>query len=492
MTTSSENSASLHDQKLDAATQRIPESEFRTHRLRFLALALISALLLFPTLRGHGLAGYDDSFFAHEAKEMVRTGDWWNVRLNGEIIFEIPPLLVWLEAGSFKIFGIGDAAAKLPAVLLGYGTILLMYFLTLELTGDSWLSLFAMLVLASTQFFLKNAAHATTDVPFTFFFALVIFFGIKGLKNEKYLAVLGLPLGLALLTRSVVGLLALGIVLAHIILTKRYNLLRSPWLICGVAIALAVSSVWLVSQYRQHGTAYFSSHFRFIDSKLHVKSGSSHWTTIFNYPMALLKYYWPWLPFLVAGLLMEGRAAVKEKDQAAILLIVWVLGVLVPFSFAETRYPRYIMSVFPALSILSAMALNRWIPAVRRKIFFNLALAVGCLAIWLALLFPPKPRADDIIKLAPIAEANSSPDRRVIIYTYYGGRVDYLFQFIWYTSRYAQAPANLDDLAATLLRTERATAITDKQTYSKLLPLIPGKTPHILGESENLICFWVP
>lgn len=459
---------------------------------RFLVVALLSALLLFPSLRQRGLAGYDDSYFAHEGKEMVRTGDWWNVRFNGELILAHPPLFPWLVASSFKLFGISDAAAKLPSVLLGFGTILLMYFLTLEITGDAWLSVLAMLVLASTQFFLKNATHAMTDVPFTFFFALAIFLYVKGLKKNEYLTFLGLPLGLALLTRSVVGFLAIGIILAHLILTRRYRELQSPWLICGMALALILPASWYVSQYRLHGAAFLVSHLEFLNSKIHVASKTSYWATIFNYPLSLMKYYWPWLPFLVVGLVMEVRAAVREKDQTAILLVAWVLAVIVPFSFAQTRYPRYIMPVFPAFSILAAIALSRWLGEASRKFFFNVACALGCLAVCLSLLFPPKARADDILRVAPIAEANSSPDQRILIYTYEDGRTDYLYQFLWYSSRYAALPSSLDDLAATLLRSKKATVIIDKQSYSKLVPLIAGKTPKVLEESENLICFRLP
>jgi 4-amino-4-deoxy-L-arabinose transferase-like glycosyltransferase len=459
---------------------------------RFLLLALLVALLLFPSLRRPGLAGYDDSYFAHEGKEMVRTGDWWSVRFNGDFILSHPPLFPWMEAVSFKLFGVSDGAAKLPTAMLGFATILLMYFLTLELTGLQWLSLLAMLVLASTQFFLKNAMHAMTDVPFTFFFALTIFLYLKGLKNSGYLALMGLPLAAALLTRSVVGFLALGIIVAHLVLAKRYRFLLSPWLICGVALALAMASIWYVSQYRIHGAAFLVSHFQFLNSKLHVKSKPNAWTTIFNYPMALLKYYWPWLPFLLAGFVMEVRAWKKERDPVAILLIVWVLLVVVPFSLADTRYPRYIMAVFPPFSILSAIALHRVIPVARRTLFFNSACGLLCVAICLSSLFPPKSRADDIVKLAPIAEARGSADQRILIYTFEDGRSDYLYQFVWYSSRYAQLAANLDDLAATLRRTDHATVITDKQSFEKLLPLMAGRTPIVMAESQNLICFRLP
>jgi 4-amino-4-deoxy-L-arabinose transferase-like glycosyltransferase len=492
VTSPGDNSAFLQGQKLDAATKGIDKSEFRTHGLRFLTLALLSALLLFPSLRRQGLAGYDDAVYAHEGKEIVRTGDWWNIRFNGSLNFEYPPLFLWLEASSFKLFGVNDAAAKFPSALLGFGTILLVYFLTLELTGLLWLSLFAMLVLASTQFFLKNATHAMTDVPFTFFFTLAIFLYVKGLKSERYLALVGLPVALALLTRSVIGLLAIGIIAAHLVLTKRFKLLCSPWLISGLGFAVAVPSVWYLSQYQLHGPASFASHLRFVTSKIYVGSGAARWSSILNYPEALLKYYWPWLPFLVAGLFIEIRAMVRQRNEAASLLIAWVFLVLVPFSLVQTRYPRYIMPVFPAFSILAAIALDRSIPTAHRKTFFNSACVVGCLAIGLTLLFPPKARASDMIELVPVAEANSSPQQRVIIYSYEDGRSDYLNQFLWYSSRYAELAPDLSDLAAKLTRNEKSIFIVDNHSYGKLLQRASPETllrVRILGQSENFLCF---
>jgi hypothetical protein len=52
-----------------------------------------------------------------------------------------------------------------------------------------------------------------------------------------------------------------------------------------------------------------------------------------------------------------------------------------------------------------------------------------------------------------------------------------------------QGLAGYDDLAARLLRTDKATVIMDKRSYDRLLPLISGKTTQVLGESGNLICF---
>jgi 4-amino-4-deoxy-L-arabinose transferase-like glycosyltransferase len=464
----------------------------RNPKTYFFLLALLSAVLLFNSLHRGGLAGYDDAFFAHQGKEMVVSGDWWNVHFNGHLAFEYPPLYFWLEAMSFRVFGVNDFAAKFPTALCGLATILLVYFLTYELTGQIWLALLAMLVLMSTQFFVKNATHAMTDVPFTFFFTLTIFLYIKGLQKPAYLVFLGLPLGLALLTRSVVGLLAVGIIVAHLILTKRYEFLRSPWLAAGFLLAIALPAAWYGSQFHSHGAEVIQAHLRFVNSKIHVESASSNWTTVFNYPMALLKYYWPWLPFLLVGLALEARAMRETKDSVATLLIVWVLFIFVPFSFAQTRYPRYIMAVFPAFSILSAMALDRLIPVGQRELFLKSACAIAGLAVVLVPLFPAKARAADIRTLAPIADANCLPGQRVLFYTYENDRWDYQWQFLWYGHHYTDLASDVNDLASRVEAKEVTTVIVDKQSYEKLRNQVPSNVAQnwkILGESENLLCF---
>ncbi len=80
-------------------------------RVRFLTLVAIAAMLLFP-VRRPGLAGYDDCFFSHEAKEMVSTGARGNVRLNGQNILQVAPMFLWLQASSRKVFGVNDAAGS--------------------------------------------------------------------------------------------------------------------------------------------------------------------------------------------------------------------------------------------------------------------------------------------------------------------------------------------------------------------------------------------
>jgi len=150
------------------------------------------------------------------------------------------------------------------------------------------------------------------------------------------------------------------------------------------------------------------------------------------------------------------------------------------------------MAVFPAFSILSAIALDRLIPEARRDLFFKSGCAIGVLSVCLVLLFPAKTRAADIRALAPIADANSLPGQRLLIYTYENGRSDYQWQFLWYGHRYSDLATDLNDLASRVDAKEDTTVIVDKQSYEKLRHQVPSNTAQswkILGESENLLCF---
>ena len=88
---------------------------FRAPEGHVLFLAALSGVVLFANLHQGDLSGYDDAVYAHEAREVLRSGDWFTLKLNGYADFDKPPLFVWLVAISFKIFGVTDSAAKFPA-----------------------------------------------------------------------------------------------------------------------------------------------------------------------------------------------------------------------------------------------------------------------------------------------------------------------------------------------------------------------------------------
>jgi len=62
-----------------------------------------------------------DAVQAQIARNMLTSGDWVTARLDGIPYLEKSPLIYWLIAGSFKIFGATDVVARIPVVLAALG-----------------------------------------------------------------------------------------------------------------------------------------------------------------------------------------------------------------------------------------------------------------------------------------------------------------------------------------------------------------------------------
>src|SRR5215471_17750863 len=59
-----------------------------------------------------------DAVQAQIARNMLESGDWVTARLDGIAYLEKSPLIYWIMAVSFMIFGVHDWAARLPLALI--------------------------------------------------------------------------------------------------------------------------------------------------------------------------------------------------------------------------------------------------------------------------------------------------------------------------------------------------------------------------------------
>ena len=58
-----------------------------------------------------------DAMQAQVARNMLVSGDWVTPRLDGVVYLEKAPLIYWMIAVSYKIFGIHDWSARIPIAL---------------------------------------------------------------------------------------------------------------------------------------------------------------------------------------------------------------------------------------------------------------------------------------------------------------------------------------------------------------------------------------
>jgi 4-amino-4-deoxy-L-arabinose transferase-like glycosyltransferase len=453
----------------------------------------LASIILFSHLSEGGLDGYDDAFYAHEGKQMLITGDWWNVRFNGALNFEYPPMFIWLEALSMKVLGVSDFAAKFPSALSALLIILLVFFLAREMGGEFLPSICASWIMMLSQYFMKWAMHAMTDAPFTLFFTLSLYFYVKGLKRPNYLILCGPAIGAAIMTRSVIGFIPVGIIISHLIITgQRQRLLSirlSGRLLSGLLIGLSLPSVWYFSQYLSHGEQFLSAHTSFIGGKIFLDGNSEDrgfGFGLLEYPRLLLRFYWPWAPLMIIGLVTQARLAISRGESPAVLLTVWVSLVVAPFSLAEAKVLRYIMPAFPAFSILAAIPAARLISATRLKAHFRTAYVALTAAVLLIACFPnPLERAEDMIKLAPVVNSRTDPSQKVTIYTSHPG---YISQFLWYSNRLCERLAAPDKLSEALQAQGERVFIIGVDDYKKLV-INSAVNVEVIMVTKNLVCF---
>ena len=467
---------------------------FSDRRAHICLLAGMALLILFSKLHQGDLAGYDSAVYAYEGRQMLQTGEWGTVYLNGRPDFDKPPLFVWMEAVSMALFGATDFAARFPAALLGWGTLLLVALLARELSDSYWLPVWAMLVLLTTHAFMRFGMHAMTDMPFSFFFVLAIFCAVRAERDRRWMLGCGLAVCAAIMTRSFLGLIPLGVVVGHLATSGRLALLRSKEALLGLALALGLPAAWFLSQYRIFGEDFLARHFSFTYDNLPLTNGKRperFAAGLLEYPRLLLTTYWPWLPLMVLGLATQLRKRLWDREAAAGLLPLWVAGVLLPFSFAEFKWLRYILPAFPAFAILAAIPLDAWLGPRRRERTLLAAYALLLLAMAGMGLNPKyRDRPEELRRLAPLAAAATPAGEKVLLQTDRNPRDAHLFQLIWYANRECELVEGPSELLARLQ--QRPTAvIADKAGFEALLRRNPAARPgiRVLGETEHFICW---
>ena len=82
--------------------------------LHFWLVLIVAALLYIPFNGAVDLFDWDEINFAESAREMLVSGDYTTVTINFKAFWEKPPLFIWMQVLSMKLFGINAFAARFP------------------------------------------------------------------------------------------------------------------------------------------------------------------------------------------------------------------------------------------------------------------------------------------------------------------------------------------------------------------------------------------
>ncbi len=386
--------------------------------LLFLVFLFAAAIYIGCVVSPPSLMDDVDAVQAMIAKGMLTSGDWVTARLDGVLYLEKAPLIYWLMAISYKIFGVSDWAARLPVAFASVGLALLSALFGMWAFGKR-AGFYAGLCMATCVGLFLFTRIQIPDVMLTFAITLAMWAFLRALDEEEkrpglWAAILAASLGTGLLLKSLVGIVfPIAGALIYLFVTKQLFLLKT-WKrlrpVSGTLIVLLIAAPWhILATLRNppyfawtlksgpgvyHGFLWFY----FINEQL-LRFLNLRYPRDYNTVPRL--YFWlfhllwlfPWSVYLPAVLKL-GFKPVDRAGRARLLALCWTGFILVFFTFSTTQ-EYYSMPCYPALALLlgSAMASEgKWIHRGTRMLGIIAACAaLACIAIAISVRNLPTP-----------------------------------------------------------------------------------------------------
>ncbi len=336
-----------------------------------LALLLFGYLFLFLNLGNYRLIDIDETRYVNIARAMFFSGNFITPHLNFEAFLEKPPLFYWLTVFSYKLLGNTDEfASRLPVAVMSFLMVFGTYFFGKKALGSKIYGLISAMVLLSTVLVGLFSHLATIDIGFTvlttgaIYCAVITLFNVKE-ENKKYFWYVSyFFMGLSVLQNGLLGLILPVIVIAltFIALNSAKELVKPVNIIPGLIVFLLVSFPWHILVYKESGSAL-------IQALLAPTSGVGRKQSFLFYIPVLFAGLLPWTFSFVSALIRGVKSLIKDYKATKslrqifsndtndrklfIFTAVYVLSILLFFSFIPSKSPALILPLFPALALVA-------------------------------------------------------------------------------------------------------------------------------------------
>ena len=345
----------------------------------------MSCLVLMPFLGSVRLFDWDEINFAEAAREMLITGNYLQVQIDFKPFWEKPPLFMWMQAFSMKLFGVSEYAARFPNAICGLITLPFLYSIGSSLKDKQFGLLWLLTFIGSflPHFYFKSGIIDP-------WFNLFIFLGIilpflPFLKKNQTLAYVlgGISIGCAILTKGPVALLIYILVyLIYFVIQifrSKQTMLIVIYPLLTIAISLLVASMWFGIELYQHGT-WFLQEFILYQVRLFRTGDAGHSGPIYYHLVILLIGCFPASMFAFRKI-VESR--VSSHIELLMKVLFWV--VLILFSIVSTKIIHYSSLCYFPLTYLAAEYISTSLKTSNNFSIIKVILAIGTL-FWTILL----------------------------------------------------------------------------------------------------------
>lgn len=356
-----------------------------------------------------------DAVQAQIARNMLESGDWVTARLNGVAYLEKSPLIYWMMAVSYRVFGVHDWAARLPLAL----AIVLLCWVTYRFGRWSFgepAGVYAGLSLGTSVGLYLFTRILIPDALLTLTITVANWAWIRLLDDKKiqrwlWILLLGISLGCGLLLKGLIAVVFPVLTcLVYMAVTAQF-FQRAAWrrLAPGRALLIAflVAAPWhLLAMVRNPPLIAFSMHsgpgeyrgffwFYFFNEHL-LRFLNLRYPRDYNtVPRALfwslnLVWLFPWSAYLAGTAKLSFRAATRS-GRARLMAVCWIVVVMLFFTFSTTQ-EYYSMPIYPAMAMLigSAIAERHYFRASSRVLGAIFTAVVLAMIAVLVVVVPKK------------------------------------------------------------------------------------------------------
>ena len=223
-------------------------------RFPFYLIVLLAALAVYAgcMISPPSLMDDVDAVQAQIARNMLTSGDWVTARLDGIPYLEKAPLIYWLIAGAFKIFGVSDWVARIPMVLAAVA----LAWLTMAFGVSAFglrAGFYAGLCISTCFGLFLFTRILIPDVMLTLSIALSLWAFLRAIDETEprarwWAVVMAASLGTSLLFKGLIGpLFPIAAALIYLGVTRQMfegRVWKALHPFSGLAIALAIAAPW--------------------------------------------------------------------------------------------------------------------------------------------------------------------------------------------------------------------------------------------------------
>ncbi len=321
-----------------------------------LLLLFLGVVFFIPFLGSVHLFDWDEINFAESSREMLVTGNYFQVQVNYEPFMEKPPFFFWLQALSMSVFGVNEFAARFPNAIIGIIALLVLFGIGKRLHNKKFGMIWALVYLAS---FLPHLYYKSgiIDPGFNLFIFTSIYFlvrlinGTNERQKNKFSILSGLFIGLAIVTKGPVGLLLLMLTFAVYWGVSRFRRVASLKHVgLFILTILITTSMWYGYEIAQNGP-WFLIEFIKYQIELFSQPVAGHEQPFYYHFVVVLIGCFPLSIFALPWFGKRGGEDAFEF-QKWMTILFWVVMIL--FTIVSTKIVHYSSMAYLPLSYLAA------------------------------------------------------------------------------------------------------------------------------------------